>query len=196
MTMVILTMREARGRYFAENNFAADGGDSQAWVDLKLGPVPLPFPNSDARRRAVRYHDLHHVLTEYRANTIGEFEISAWELGAGCGSFAAAWVINLGGLLAGLIAAPKRVWAAFVRGRRSKSLYSQPFEPLLERDVNDVREAQGLNRPLSRGTPVDAVLLLATVLLGVAVWLPVVLLTPVIIVPWFIGGRRYLQSLR
>ncbi len=196
MTMVMFTLREARVQFFAENRFPADGGDSQAWVDFKVGPVPLPFPNSDARRRAVRYHDLHHVLTGYRATVIGELEIAAWELAAGCGTFAAAWVINLAGLLAGLLAAPKRVWAAFVRGRRSSSLYSQPFEPLLERDVNEVRAAQGLCGPPSRGTALDALVLLATVMLGLLVWVPVALLTPVIIVPWFIGGRRYLQSLR
>lgn len=85
-----LTMREARAIYFEVNGFGADGGYGDAWVDFKLGPLPVPFPNTRARVRAVRYHDLHHVLTGYDTNTIGEFEISAWELGAGCKDLIAA----------------------------------------------------------------------------------------------------------
>ena len=56
MTMVInKTMREARDEYLAENHFAPDGGNSEAWVNFKLGPIPLSFPNSDARRLGVAY---------------------------------------------------------------------------------------------------------------------------------------------
>src|ERR1700742_1732678 len=41
-----MTMREARDRYFAVNGFGANGGYDDAWVDFKIGPVPLPFPNT------------------------------------------------------------------------------------------------------------------------------------------------------
>lgn len=190
------TMLDARGAYYQANQFAPDGGDSEPWVDFKLGPVPMPFPNSDARRKAVRYHDLHHVLTGYRTDIIGELEISGWELGAGCGSYLAAWVLNLGGLVAGLIAAPGKTIAAFVRGRRTKTLYSQPFEPLLGRDVEAVRAEVGLaSYQPGRVTAGDVLWLTGAVMLALAVWLPVVALTPVIFVPWFVMGRRYLRSL-
>ncbi|KYF68640.1 hypothetical protein BE04_10770, partial [Sorangium cellulosum] len=142
-----LTMREARAIYFEVNGFGADGGYGDAWVDFKLGPLPVPFPNTPARVRAVRYHDLHHVLTGYDTNTIGEFEISAWELGAGCKDFVAAWHLNLGGLFAGLLSAPRRTVRAFLRGRRSESLYGQPFEALLDRTVGDLRREMRADAP-------------------------------------------------
>ena len=107
-----MTMRAARDRYFDVNGFGADGGYADTWVDFKLGPLPLPFPNTAGRIAAVKFHDLHHVLTGYETNATGEFEISAWELGAGCGSFPAAWVINHGGLAAGLVSAPAKVFTA------------------------------------------------------------------------------------
>src|SRR5688572_7376869 len=94
------SMSDARAAYFKANGFGADGGYSDAWVDFKLGPVPFPFPNTKARVRAVRYHDLHHVLTGYGTDILGEFEISAWEIGAGCKDFVAAWQLNLGGMFA------------------------------------------------------------------------------------------------
>jgi hypothetical protein len=134
-----MTMRTARDRYFEVNGFGADGGYGDAWVDFKIGPVPLPFPNTAGRIAAVKFHDLHHVLTEYETDVLGEFEISAWEIGAGCKSFAAAWALNLGGLAAGVVSAPRRTYAAFVRGRRSRSLYGETFEPLLDATVGEMR---------------------------------------------------------
>lgn len=134
-----MTMRAARDRYFDANGFGSDGGYDDAWVDFELGPLPLPFPNTPGRIAAVKFHDLHHVLTGYQTNATGEFEISAWEIGAGCTSMPAAWVINMSGLATGVIAAPRRIFAAFVRGRRSRSLYGEAFDPLLERTVGDLR---------------------------------------------------------
>ncbi|WP_437734176.1 hypothetical protein [Sorangium sp. So ce1335] len=164
-----LTMRQARAIYFDVNRFGADGGYGDAWVDFKLGPLPVPFPNTQARVRAVRYHDLHHVLTGYDTNTIGEFEISAWELGAGCKDFVAAWQLNLGGLLAGLLSAPRRTVRAFLRGRRSESLYGRPFEALLGRTVGELRREMRVDAPLSGPTASDVVWLALASLAGLAV---------------------------
>jgi hypothetical protein len=133
-----MTMREARARYFEDNHFGDDGGYSSPWVDFKLGPIPMPFPNTQGRVRAVRYHDLHHIVTEYATDTLGEFEISAWELGAGCKGYLAAWQLNLGGLAAGVMSIPRRTFRAFVRGRRARSLYDRDYDALLDRTVGDV----------------------------------------------------------
>jgi hypothetical protein len=135
-----LSLRDARRIYFEANRFGDDGGYGDKWVDFKLGKVPFPIPNSPSRVRAVRFHDLHHVLTGYDTNTIGEFEISAWEIAAGCKTFAAAWALNLSGMVAGALVAPRRTFRAFVRGRRGRTLYGEPFEPLLEMTVGEARE--------------------------------------------------------
>lgn len=130
-----LSLRAARKLYFAMNNFGDNGGYDDAWVDFKLGPIPFPFPNTAGRVRAVKFHDLHHILTGYRTDLTGEFEISAWEIGAGCRDFYAAWALNLGGLVAGLLVAPRRIARAFARGLASQSLYGQAFDGLLELPV-------------------------------------------------------------
>lgn len=133
------TMREARAAYFAANGFGETGGYDDAWVDFKLGPIPFPFPNTKARIEAVKFHDLHHIATGYRTDIVGELEISGWEIGAGCKHMPAAWFLNLGGMGLGAFVAPVRVFRAFVRGRRSESLYGERFEPLLEERVASVR---------------------------------------------------------
>ncbi|AUX27768.1 hypothetical protein SOCEGT47_083660 [Sorangium cellulosum] len=189
-----LTMREARAIYFEVNAFGADGGYGDAWVDFKLGPLPVPFPNTRARVRAVRFHDLHHVLTGYDTSTIGEFEISAWELGAGCKDFVAAWQLNLGGLVAGLVSAPRRTVRAFLRGRRSESLYGRPFEALLDRTVGDLRREMRVDEPVAGPTAGD-VLTLALASLGglvsAAIGLPaVVAVTPIGLATLALRRRR------
>ncbi|MBX3189872.1 MAG: hypothetical protein KF819_22795 [Labilithrix sp.] len=163
-----MTMLEARTKYFADNGFGDDGGYGDAWVDFKLGPVPFPFPNSPQRLHAVRFHDLHHVLTGYATDTIGEFEIAAWEIAAGCKGFVAAWLLNLGGIAGGLVSAPRRTYAAFVRGRRSRTLYGEPLEALLHAKVGDVRR-----RYIEAGVPTaglaDAMLFALTAIVGFTV---------------------------
>jgi hypothetical protein len=163
-----LPMREARRRYFEVNRFGGNGGYDDAWVDFKLGPIPFPFPNSPARVRAVRYHDLHHVLTGYDTDIVGEFEISAWEIAAGCKGFAAAWALNLGGTAAGLLRAPRRVFAAFVRGRRCRTLYGEPLDALLDETVGALR-ARYVATDAAPATSGDFVAFAASVVAGFTV---------------------------
>jgi hypothetical protein len=49
--------------------------------------------------------------------------IAAFEVGAGCGRVAIAWFLNLSLFALGLIVRPRAVFTAFVRGRRSGSIY-------------------------------------------------------------------------
>jgi hypothetical protein len=141
----LLSLREARARYFRANGFGADGGYAASWVKVRLGPIPLAFPNTAARVRAVRFHDLHHVVTGYATDVVGEAEIAAWEIASGCAGFAAAWVLNLHALVLGLLRAPRATWRAFVRGRRTRNLYRWPYdEGLLGARVGDVRARLGL----------------------------------------------------
>jgi len=172
-----LSMLAARTRYFEANGFGADGGYSDAWVAFKVGPVSFPFPNTPQRIDAVKFHDLHHVLTGYDTDFTGELEISAWEIAAGCKRYAAAWVLNLGGLAAGLFRAPRRVFAAFVRGRRSRTLYGEPFEPLLEKTVGDMRVGY-LDEPRAApgATAGDVALFALASLAGLAVGLTLFML--------------------
>jgi hypothetical protein len=42
-----------------------------------VGPLAFKIPNTPSRKRAVRYHDLHHTLTGYRTDFRRECEIGA-----------------------------------------------------------------------------------------------------------------------
>lgn len=138
------TMRTARDAYFAANDFGADGGYGSPWVDISLGPIPLGFPNWSSRKEAVAYHDLHHIVTGYQTDWPGELEIAAWELGAGCKGMVAAWLLNLPALAGGALVMPRRTLAAFVRGRRSRSLYGESLDAVLALSVGAARSQLGV----------------------------------------------------
>lgn len=157
-----LTLRAARQRYFDEWGFG-DGGYEATWVALKpVAGINVGFPNTDARRRAVKMHDLHHVLTGYAADWTGEAEIGAWEIGAGCGAHVAAWILNLLALGYGVFIAPRQMLAAMARGRRSRSLYAahELDERLLDERVGTVRQQLGIPAAVTP-TAADAVALAA-----------------------------------
>jgi len=156
MTRDALSMAQARDAYFAENQFGVDGGYSATWVKVKVGPVPLWIPNAPARVRAVRFHDLHHIVTDYRTDFPGECEISAWELATGCAHFPAALVLNLSGMGGGLLFMPGAVFRAFVRGRHTQNLYRRTFdETLLGKTVKQLRRELNLDAPTPKPTPAD-----------------------------------------
>ena len=178
------TLARARDDYFAVNGFGPNGGYDDAWVDFKLGPIPMPVPNTPSRKRAVRYHDLHHALTGYATDIRGEFEISAWEIASGCADHIAAWQLNLSGMVGGLLVAPRRVWHAWLRGRHSRNLYRAPYDDaLLSRTVGDVRRELGLDAPLPPARASDAFWFVLASLAGLAIGLVLfALLIPIAIV--------------
>jgi hypothetical protein len=153
---VDLSLAEARARYFRANGFGEDGGYGKRWVELRLGPLPFAFPNTAARVRAVRYHDLHHVVTGYATDVVGEAEIGAWEIASGCAGFVAAWILNLYALTLGLATDAGATFRAFVRGRRTRNLYGLAYdEALLAARVGEVRARLGLDAAPGAATAAD-----------------------------------------
>lgn len=146
---VAATVREARARYFAENDLA-DGGYDDPWVELRTGPFTIRFPNTAARVAAVKLHDLHHLATGYETTWVGEGEIGAWEIAGGCGRHVPAWILNLQALAIGTALAPSRMWRAFLRGSSGRTLYhGDRVEDWLDRPLDDLRST--LVRPAPAG---------------------------------------------
>src|SRR5262252_7569081 len=145
------TVRAAREDYFRQNGFSIAAYEER-WVRVRLFGIPIVFPNVRSRRRAIRFHDVHHLVTGYATDPRGEAEIGAWEIAATFGDrgreYAAAWVLNTAMFTLGLAIAPRKVYRAFVRGRHCTSLYRFGWsDDLLQRDVDEVRRELGLDQP-------------------------------------------------
>lgn len=141
-----LTVRAALAQLFKRFGFSDDAYTAK-WFALYIGKRPIVYlPNIPSRVRVARFHDIHHVLTGYPANWRGEAEIGAWELATGCRTSFVAWFLNGGAVMVGMLLWPKAVWAAFLRGRRTKTnLYHDfQYDPLLDMEVVALRQAIGL----------------------------------------------------
>jgi len=135
------TMAAVLQEHLRASGLPPDAGDSELFAVVQVGPMPYPIPNTRSRKRAVRIHDLNHLVSGYRTDREGELEISAWELASGgCGSYGAAWVLDLSGLLAGFFVCPGRTVRAFVRGRHQRNLYPYAHDELLAMELDRARE--------------------------------------------------------
>jgi hypothetical protein len=188
-----LTLRDAREQYFAINNFGWGGYDDK-WVKVEYGLLRFYFPNTVGRVKVVKYHDLHHILTEYSTSLSGETEIGAWEVATGCTRSLTAWLLNLSGFAAGLVINPKGVHKAFLRGRQSENLYHLPFnEELLSTQVGNLRQQLNLDRPTSPASFADSAAFVAWSIASVLTLLVIVglILTPLILLlmlGWRLSG--------
>jgi hypothetical protein len=102
------------------------GGEDEAAASwpCAIGPFTLRFPNFAWRRRALAAHDLHHLMTGYPMTMRGEFQLAAWEFGAGRYPHWGATFFCGPLILLGLLWSPPAMWRAFRSGRRSESLYA------------------------------------------------------------------------
>lgn len=136
-----IKIKDALPLYFKKYHFS-DGGYDDKYFKIKIGRLFIPVPNTKTRIKAVKFHDVHHLLTEYSAFWKGEVEIGAWEIASGCGNLWIAWFLNFGSFAVGVFLYPKALYNAFMMGRHVKSnLYhgSEYNEALLNRRIGELR---------------------------------------------------------
>jgi len=147
-----LKIENALQLYFKKYHFA-DGGYRDKYFRIKIGPVFIPFPNTKSRIKAVKFHDIHHLLTEYSAHWKGEVEIGAWEIASGCGNLLIAWFLNFGSFAVGMFLYPKALFKAFMMGRNVKSnLYHNYLydDVLLSKSLGELRKELGIGQVRNR----------------------------------------------
>jgi hypothetical protein len=165
-----MTVDDALRLHYAASGLPPDGGRAARQWTLKLGPLRLHLGNFAWRRQALPRHDVHHLVTGYACTPAGEFEMAAWEFAAGRfpDPFATLFCLPLVGI--GAIATPRRSFAAFVRGRRSRTLYAAPLTPdLLRLSVRQLRDRLlPHNEPTATADDLVRYLALATLSCGLA----------------------------
>lgn len=118
------TITDALTRHYIAHGLPSDGGESSPWFHVHIGSLTLRLPNPPARRRAVFFHDVNHILTGYdTAFSGGEVAIAAFEVASGCGRYWIVWYINLTMFAVGLVVNPRAVFRAFARGTGTSSIY-------------------------------------------------------------------------
>lgn len=139
-----LPVRDARNRFLAVNGFDVLEY-SKIWRTVFVAGTPIVFPNPDERRMTQPAHDLHHVVTGFGTDVLGEAELAAWELRTGALS---RWRFrrNRRKLLRGGVLNPRRVLRAFFVAGGQRNLFGEPdaYERLLQMTVGELRVRMGL----------------------------------------------------
>ena len=118
------SLQDELAAFYRKNGFGEVAGSRPRTVAVYTGCLLVPMPNIETRRRFLKYHDLHHLITGYSTGRIGEGEMSAWELGTGSAFVSPVLgAMNLIALSTGLVLEPGRMWQAFWRGCASRNLY-------------------------------------------------------------------------
>jgi hypothetical protein len=138
-------VRDARDLYLRENGFSLAMYREPSF-EVPVGPWTLRLRNPPSRQRVVAAHDLHHVLTGFGTDWIGEIEVSAWECGAGLGGNPFAWRVCIPFALFGLLRCPRRTWRAWRQGCGARSLLlgDVSVDSLLELPLGEARRARGV----------------------------------------------------
>ena len=118
-----MTTKEALIGFYNFNKLNLKEDFKSHCVRVYIGCLLTPVPNIKARKKYLKFHDLHHIITNYSIDRIGESEVSAWELGSRSCRKPLILIMNLFALSTGFVLAPKRVWKAYKSGCLSKNTY-------------------------------------------------------------------------
>ncbi len=135
-----MQVQEALRRFYMQNGFGEAGGRNAATAIVYAGPWTVRLPNIRARKRLLPFHDIHHVVTGYGTDRVGEAQLCAWEIGSGSLREPMALFMNLVGLFTGLLYGPPEVYEAYRRGCSSKNTYGRELEgDLFPRSLDQLR---------------------------------------------------------
>lgn len=130
--------------FYDRHGFGPELGARPKTVKVYTGCLLVPMPNIEARRKYLKYHDLHHLVTGFGVGRIGEANVSAWELGTG--SFLASPLLgamNLIALSTGLFLRPRQMARSFAWGSSCSNLYGPKARAAVDSgawgSVSDIR---------------------------------------------------------
>lgn len=128
---------------------------AQYFIDNKIQPFATPYEVRNDLDYVVKWyretHDLHHVLTGYATDAIGEMEVQAFAWG-NLGLRTSPFILFFAALLRphGLPPIWKysdRLRDAYERGKASKNLFSVRYEQFMEKTVDELRDALEIPPP-------------------------------------------------
>jgi len=142
------SVQEGRDAYLAENGFTVESYDAK-WTPASLLGISFAVPNTKNHRRAIMWHDLHHVVTGIGTDPAGEGEIAMWELRRGLrGLDLYVTMLVVFGAVVGLLVAPRRMLRAWrASGIGHQHLFARDlaeYESLLNMTVGQLRKALGV----------------------------------------------------
>ncbi len=144
---------QAVEEYLTENGFTVAEYTAKT-VKFFAGPISFRVPNPPARQRAVPLHDIHHVVTGFGTDVIGEGEQGIWELRANCPGIIPIFLNSLAAA-GGFLLSPRRIIRAFFAAKGAETLYPHGSESRISEESAKLMTVRELRRRL--GVPENGI---------------------------------------
>lgn len=134
-----MDVRSALEEYYSFQPYLSDDKRDNTYITFYLGKWDLKVPNFKSSEKKIINHDLHHIITGYGTDRIGEGEVAAWQLGTGILFQPIGMAYSLAGLFTGLLLSFNRTDKAFKVGRRNCNLYSVNVSEIINSDIAKIK---------------------------------------------------------
>lgn len=133
---------------------------AQYYTDNGILPFESPYTIRDDGDYLMKWyretHDLHHIVTGYGTDPVGEMELQAFVLG-NLGLRQSAFILAVAALLRPQGLPPvwrywRRLRAAYARGKRANNLFSVRYDEYFEQTTNTLKAALNIGVQLGAGT--------------------------------------------
>lgn len=117
-----MNVEHALNDFYRQHGYGEEGGINKKWDMIKFGPVALPLPNLESRRKNIYLHDISHLVTGYDVSWVGESSVSSWEIATGgWGRLYFPWLLTLWAMAVGVMLYPSQTHRAFQTGLQMKN---------------------------------------------------------------------------
>ncbi|WP_298766339.1 hypothetical protein [uncultured Polaribacter sp.] len=138
-----MTTYQALQKFYKENNFPIDGGESDAYFNLKFQFFTLKLPNFKFRKEVIYIHDIQHILNNCDTTWKGEAFIAGWEIGTKMWKHIPIGFISLWAMGFSLLNHPKQLLKGYKTGINTKNILDLQLkkDTLLQLPISDLKTA-------------------------------------------------------
>jgi hypothetical protein len=137
-----MNVSQSLQQFYKDNNFKKDGGESDAFFELKFRYFTLKLPNVQYRKDVIYIHDIQHVLYNCDTTWKGEAFIAGWEIGNKLWKHLPIGIISLWAMGFCLLNYPKEVFNGYKEGINAIGVIDLKMEKetLLKMSVSKLRK--------------------------------------------------------
>lgn len=136
-----MTISQSLQKFYTDNNFAKDGGESEDYFELKFRLFTLKLPNSQFRKDVIHIHDIQHLIYNCDTTWKGEAFIAGWEVGTKMWKHFPIGFMSLWAMGFSLLNHPKEVLKGYKAGINSTGIIDLEMDKktLLELSISELK---------------------------------------------------------
>jgi hypothetical protein len=144
-----MTIAQSLNQFYKKNNFKPDGGENDAFFEIKFKHFSLKLPNFSFRKKVIYVHDIQHILYKKDTSWKGEAFIAGWEIGTKMWQHFPIGILSLWAMGFSLLNHPKQVLTGYTIGLKNKGILDINLkkEVLLDKTLDELKNLMKKEKP-------------------------------------------------